>query len=39
MIEMFVPRVQREIVLKDQGSEPHIIGWNRCALFAELAED
>ena len=35
---MFVLRVQGEIVLENQGSEPHIVCWNRSALFPELPE-
>lgn len=38
MIEMAVPRVQREVVLKDERSEPHVVRRNRCSLFPELPE-
>ncbi len=38
MIEVFVSRVQRKIVLQDQRRQPHIVRRNRRALLPELAE-
>ena len=35
---MLVSRVQSEVVLQDKSRQPHIVCWNRCALFSELAE-
>ena len=38
MIEVFVSRVQRKIVLQDQRGQPHIVRRNWRALLPELAE-
>lgn len=39
MIEVPISRVQNEIVLKNQGSEPHVVGRNRRSLFSELKKN
>jgi dienelactone hydrolase len=36
---MAVARIEKQIVLHDQGRDPHIIGGDRRALRAELNED
>src|SRR5205807_8270926 len=36
VIEMPVPRVQQEIVLKNQCRQPDVVGGNRGSLFPEL---
>ena len=36
VIEMPIPRVQDEIVLKNQCSKPYVVGGNRRSLFPEL---
>src|SRR5450759_723471 len=38
VIEVLVSSVQRQIVLQHQRRQPHVVGRNRRALFAELAE-
>jgi hypothetical protein len=38
MIEVLVSCVQRQIVLQDQGGQPHIVRRHRGALIPELAE-
>jgi hypothetical protein len=39
VIEVPVSSVQREVVLKDHRREPHVVGWNRRALFSQLTKD
>ena len=39
VFEVFIPRVQRKIVLQNKGRQPHVVGRNRGALFPELAEN
>ena len=38
MVEVFVPGVQRKIVLQDQRRQPHIVRGNWRTLLPELAE-
>ena len=38
VIEVLVARVQGQIVLQDQSGQPHVVGRDRRALFAELTE-
>ena len=38
VIEVLVPRMQHQVVLQDERGQPHVVGRNRCALFAKLAE-
>ena len=38
VIEVAVACMQREVMLQDQGGQPHVISRNRRALFPELAK-
>jgi hypothetical protein len=38
MIEVMIPSVQHEVVLQNEGGEPHVIRWDGGPLFPELAK-